>query len=584
MSKPELREEPKGATMSSLASALNTSANALTLNGTAISVIGNDIANAQTNGFKSSQLLFSTQLSQTLSSGSAPTSANGGTNPEQIGLGAAIFGTETNFTQGSTVTTNNPSDLAIQGNGFFVLNTPSGNVYTRDGGFTLNADNQLVNSQGLFLQGYGADSNYNLVTSHLQNIAIPLGNANVAKQTSNISMNGALLPTGQVATQGSQLLSDTLGDAGNAGANATAATLLTNLQDPPGTSLGITAGDVLQFTPQIGGATQPPVTLDVTAASTLGDLTALMDGALGIQSGGGVPNDPNELPAPGQPGVNVVNGQIQIVGNMGTVNDISFTSGDLTDNGTTLPINFTKPQSANGESATTNFLVYDSLGTAITVDMTATLQSTAPDATVYRYFFSSPDNGGPTTALGTGTITFGSNGQVISGGTATFSIDRNPTAAASPMQITANLNGIAGIASVTQGSTLTLASQDGAAPGTLTSFKIDPNGLVNGVFNNGTTETLGQIVLAQFANQQGLVANGSGTFTQGSNSGPANVVKPNTAGTGSLEAGAIEQSNTDIGSSLVSLITVSTNYQGNARVISIADQLFNNLLTLMQSV
>ena len=67
-----------------------------------------------------------------------------------------------------------------------------------------------------------------------------------------------------------------------------------------------------------------------------------MDGSLGIQSGNGIPNDPNELPAAGQPGVNVVNGQIQIVGNMGTANDISFAAGDLTDNGSTLPINFTK--------------------------------------------------------------------------------------------------------------------------------------------------------------------------------------------------------------------------------------------------
>ena len=390
-------------------------------------------------------------------------------------------------------------------------------MYTRDGGFTLNADNQLVNSQGLSVQGYGVDSNFNLVTTQLQNLTIPLGNLNVAKQTTSVSMNGALLPTGQVATQGAQLLSDTLGDAGNSGADATSSTLLTNLEDPPGTSLGIKAGDVLQFTPQVGGATLQPVTLDVKSGTTLGEFTSFLDGSLGIQSGNGVPNDPNELPAAGQPGVNVVNGQIQIVGNMGTVNDIDFAAGDLTDNGTTLPINFTKDQTANGESANTNFIVYDSLGTPITVSMSAVLQSTAPDATTYRYFFNSADNDGPSTALGTGTITFGSSGQVVSGGTASFSIDRSGTAAVSPMVVTANLSGISGISSTTQGSTLTLASQNGAAPGSLTSFTIDPNGVVNGVFNNGVTETIGQVVLAQFSNQQGLVANGNGTYTQ---SGP----------------------------------------------------------------
>ncbi len=121
-------------------------------------------------------------------------------------------------------------------------------------------------------------------------------------------------------------------------------------------------------------------------------------------------------------------------------------------------------------------------------------------------------------------------------------------------------------------------------PDTLTSFAIDPNGVVNGVFNNGVTETIGQVVLAQFSNQQGLVANGNGTYTQGANSGPANIVKPNTGGTGTLESGAIEQSNTDIGTSLVGLITVSTNYQGDARVITVANELVNDLLTMLQTL
>ena len=570
--------------MSSLTSAMNTSVNALALNETAIAVIGNNIANADTNGFKASTVLFTTQLSQTLSAGAAPTSTNGGANPEQIGLGASVAATETDFTQGGITNTNNPSDLAIQGSGFFVLNTASGNVYTRDGNFTLNANNELVNSQGFGVQGYGVDGNFNLVTSQLQNLTIPLGTLNVAKQTTSLSMSGALLPTGQTATQGAQLLSDTLGDAGNSGADATSSTLLTDLEDPPGTSLGIKAGDVLQFTPQVGGATLQPVTLDVKSTTTLGDLTSLLDGSLGIQSGSGVPNDPNELPAAGQPGVNVVNGQIQIVGNMGTVNDIAFAAGDLTDNGTAVPINFTKDETANGESASTNFVVYDSLGTPLTVGMTAVLQSTGPDATTYRYFFNSADNDGPSTALGTGTITFGSTGQVISGGTASFSIDRSGTAAVSPMVVTANLSGISGISPTTTGSTLSLATQNGAAPGTLTSFTIDPNGVINGAFSNGASETLGQVMLAQFANQQGLVADGNGAYTVGGNSGPPNLTKPNSSGSGSLQTGAIEQSNTDIGSSLVNLITVSTNYQGDARVISIADQLINSLLTMMQQI
>jgi len=565
-----------------LTSALNTSVNGLSLNETAIAVIGNNIANAGTNGFKASTVLFTTQLAQTLSIGSAPTSSNGGTNPEQIGLGAEIASIATDFSEGSITTTSSPSDLAIQGDGFFVLNSPAGTVYTRDGSFTLNSQNQLVNSQGFALQGYGVDGGFNLITSQLQNLTIPLGNLNVAQQTTQLSMNGALLPTGKLATQGSHLLSDTLGDAGNGNANATAATLLTNLQDPPGTSLGIKVGDVLQFAPQVGGSNLQPASLTVTATTTLGQLVTLMDGSLGIQTGNGVPNDPNELPAPGPPGVNIVNGQIQVTGQMGTVNDITISTGDLTDNGTSLPLDFTKNESATGESATTDFVVYDSLGTPLTVSMTAVLQSTAPGSTTYQYFFNSPNNNGGSTALGTGSVTFNSIGKVVAGGSATLTINRSSTAAVSPMVITANLSNISGISTQTAGSTLSLASQNGSAPGTLTSFVIDQNGVVNGVFDNGATRTLGQVVLARFANEQGLVQNGSGTFTDGISAGPPDLAKPNSFGAGSLQSGAVELSNTDIGTSLVSLINVSTNYQGNARVISVTDQLVNALLTLAQ--
>lgn len=568
----------------SLTSALNTSVNALSLNETAIAVIGNNIANADTNGFKAADVLFSTQLSQTLSIGSAPTSTNGGTNPQQIGLGSQIAAIQTDFSQGSITNTSIPSDLAIQGNGFFILNSSQGPVYTRDGDFTLSSNNQLVNSAGDAVQGYGVDSNFNLVTTQLQNLTIPLGSLNVAQQTSQVSMNGALLPTGQVATQGSQILSDTLGDAGNGGADATSSTLLTNLEDPPGTSAGINVGDVLNFTPQVGGVTLPSASLTVTATTTLGDLTSLMDGALGIQSGNGVPNDPNELPAAGQPGVNVVNGQIQIVGDMGTDNNITMSVGDLTDNGAALPINFNQTETANGESATTNFVVYDSLGTPLTVTMTAVLQSTAPDATTYRYFFNSNDNDGSSTGLGTGTITFNSTGQVIDGGTGSFSINRSDTAAVSPMVVSVDMSGISGISTASAGSTLTMASQNGSAPGTLSSYTISSDGVINGVFSNGDTRTLGQVALATFANQQGLVENGNGTFTDGVSAGPANVTAPNSGGAGALQSGAVETSNTDIGTSLVNLITVSTNYQGDARVISVVDELINDLLTLAQQV
>jgi flagellar hook protein FlgE len=111
-----------------------------------LDVIGNNIANANTHGFKPSTVVFNDVLSQTLSSGSAPTADRGGVNPTQIGLGVALGGITPNFTQGSIQTTNRNTDLAIEGDGFFVLADGTDRLYTRAGAFTLDAEGNLVES------------------------------------------------------------------------------------------------------------------------------------------------------------------------------------------------------------------------------------------------------------------------------------------------------------------------------------------------------------------------------------------------------------------------------------------------------
>ncbi len=148
--------------MGGLTSALNTSLNGLGLNETSISVLGNNIANAGTIGFKASNVLFKTQLSQTLGIGSGPTADNGGTNPRQIGLGAAVASISKDFSQGGISNSTSPSDLAIQGDGFFVVAGATGDRYTRNGGFQRGPDNRLINAQGLRVQGYAVDDFYNV--------------------------------------------------------------------------------------------------------------------------------------------------------------------------------------------------------------------------------------------------------------------------------------------------------------------------------------------------------------------------------------------------------------------------------------
>jgi flagellar hook protein FlgE len=131
---------------------------------TKMDVIGNNIANATTTAFKSSRVTFKDMLSQTMQSASTPsaTAADGvgGTNPKQAGLGVSIASIDTDMSQGALQPTERSADIAIQGNGFFIVNNvdptaaaPGYPRYTRDGGFTLDGSGNLVTSEGLHVLG-----------------------------------------------------------------------------------------------------------------------------------------------------------------------------------------------------------------------------------------------------------------------------------------------------------------------------------------------------------------------------------------------------------------------------------------------
>ena len=322
-----------------LTSALNTSLNGLALNETEINVLGNNISNAGTTGFKESNVAFATQLANTLSFGSAPSATDGGTNPKQIGLGAQVAAIAADFSQGAITATSSPSDLAIQGDGFFVLSNGSvgGQVYTRDGNFSLDAANELTNKTGQQVLGYGVDDNFNLVTTGLQNITIPLGTLHLAQATKNIQIGGALSPLGTIATQGTLQTGAAMTDTGTTLA-ATGGTLLSNLAltSAPTTPM-FNVGDVLNFAPTKGGVTQGGKTLTITGATTVADLETFVNDTLGLQTGGAVPVDPDAIPV----GVSLNgSGQLVIKGNRGTVNDFDIPIGAMTVNNNAIPIAF----------------------------------------------------------------------------------------------------------------------------------------------------------------------------------------------------------------------------------------------------
>lgn len=161
---------------------------------TKLDVIGNNIANVNTVGFKSSRVRFQDVFSQTIRGATAPLGGRGGTNAAQIGMGMTIAAIDTLHTQGSPQYTGNPDDMAIQGKGYFVVTDGIGQYYTRDGAFSRGLDGDLVNAaNGLKLLGWRADENGVIDTDGpLTTLNIPLGDNLISKATENIVFTGNL--------------------------------------------------------------------------------------------------------------------------------------------------------------------------------------------------------------------------------------------------------------------------------------------------------------------------------------------------------------------------------------------------------
>ncbi len=176
---------------------------------TRMDVIGNNIANVNTVAYKSSRVTFAEAFAQLLQGASRPPGDLGGVNPIQIGLGSKIGSIDQNFSQGNLESTGQNTDLAIQGDGLFVLSDGSRHFYTRAGNFQLDANGRMVSpANGFKVQGINADSNGVLSTgSAVTDIALPFGKKSPARATSSVTLTGNLdaraQPLGTIlATQG----------------------------------------------------------------------------------------------------------------------------------------------------------------------------------------------------------------------------------------------------------------------------------------------------------------------------------------------------------------------------------------------
>ncbi|GAA1436031.1 flagellar hook-basal body complex protein [Mycobacterium cookii] len=167
----------------------------LRANQTMLDVTGNNIANANTVGFKASTTVFQDTLSQVMRGAGAAGATGGGTNPIQVGLGVQVAATRGNFNQGSAQVTGSATDLMIQGDGMFVLGSGADRVYTRAGAFTWDEAGTLVSPSGKAVQGYApGDAGGTLVDINLDALAASLP-AGVEMTSYSIGSDGVLRGT-----------------------------------------------------------------------------------------------------------------------------------------------------------------------------------------------------------------------------------------------------------------------------------------------------------------------------------------------------------------------------------------------------
>jgi flagellar hook protein FlgE len=400
---------------------------------TRMDVIGNNIANVNTVGFKASRVTFKEAFAQLLESAARPLGGLGGINPIQVGTGMNVGSIDQLFTQGSLETTGQPLDLAIQGDSMFVLSNGARRLYTRAGNFQLDAMGNLISpASGLIVQGINADANGNFTTTNaISDIRIRLGDKAPASATSQIALTGNL-------------------DAGAA---------------------------------------------------------------------------------------------------IGATHDMGIT-------------------------------VYDSAGAPHQLQITFT--NTAPGA----WSWTASCGSAPVTPAGSGTVTFNANGSLASfsypGGATGLTLTPPGGAAFTVAVGSGTINGIDGLAGFANPSNAVISSQNGYQAGDLINIGVDNKGVITGTFSNGATRNLAQIALATFNNPSGLIRSGDSMYEDSPNSGEGVIGFAGGTSRSSLTPGALESSNVDISQEFTNMIIAQRGFQANARVITTADQMLNELVNLRQ--
>ena len=234
-----------------------------------------------------------------------------------------------------------------------------------------------------------------------------------------------------------------------------------------------------------------------------------------------------------------------------------------------------------GSIYSTTITVYDSIGSPIPLTLTFTKTANPGE---WDWAASVPANIG-TVSAGAGTLQFNTEG-LLTSPAADPTIDITPLTGGAAF--TVNWNIIDTTTGLPSGDITGYASandtyglfQDGYAPGTVESVSIEQDGQIVGLFTNGQTRTIGQVLVADFVSPWGLTKMGKSLFAESMGSGQPTIGEAGTGGRGSIASNALEQSNVDMASEFVRMITTQRAYQANARVISTSDELLAELMVI----
>jgi len=591
-----------------------------------IDMISNNIANTGTVGFKAQRMTFADQFYQQIGSPSGPTTTSGGVNPEDMGLGVQVGSIDTEFAQGGMETTGINTDLALNGDGFFILNNPSGTAsptYTRDGAFSLNSNGLFYSTDtGLAVMGYMANS-----AGQVQNtgtpgaITIPIGLQEQATATgsgvkvgpsNNDDVFDVALGGNLDQTNWSQAFQNAVGASANPGA---AVTVSTTLYD----SLGNAHEATITYT---------PVAPSAIAATTASTNTAVTSGAEPTVAAGTSNNDTITITALSANTYEVADSvsnttQIATAGQTLTLGGATFTLA-TTATGTTDTITVTSAE--NGLPSTvensagvavkpatewavsvsfTDGTQFETIANGATIaangTVTPALTGTGSSGVIgYVYFdqngqyinSSSIDAVAPGESIGAGdaaylhtagqtaSIAQGNQLNITQWGPSVGNAAQAPTNTASPGAIamgyydTSSLEGSSGA---------TVVSQDGYSAGTLSNITVGQDGTITGSFTNGQTKTLAQVALATFQNEDGLQQIGDNQFAATAASGLAQLGTADSGRFGSIQAGDLEESNVNLATEFTNLIIAQRAFQANSRGIETADANLQTVIGLQAS-